>query len=245
MQGAYTNHVGERRVNNEGYEMVVIACRSSDRVMVRFENGTTKDNVKYQHFRNGSVRMPVLDHLGNEFPSRSAMCKYYGVSDNLFKKRIKNGWPLEKALSPPKEQNIEIVDHTGTRHSSLRQAAREYGITEKTLRKRLKSGYSIKEALTIPTDKGNRILDIRLQTYLQDERLSSVERIILVALLSFSDQVPQVPGTVKALSEELPFDQSMIQNILTSLVEKGYVTVSLDSSSYELNGTHQECREKL
>ena len=228
MQGAYTNHVGERRVNNEGYEMVVIACRSSDRVMVRFENGTTKDNVKYQHFRNGSVRMPVLDHLGNEFPSRSAMCKYYGVSDNLFKKRIKNGWPLEKALSPPKEQNIEIVDHTGTRHSSLRQAAREYGITEKTLRKRLKSGYSIKEALTIPTDKGNRILDIRLQT-----------------LLSFSDQVPQVPGTVKALSEELPFDQSMIQNILTSLVEKGYVTVSLDSSSYELNGTHQECREKL
>lgn len=44
MQGAYTNHVGERRVNNEGYEMVVIACRSSDRVMVRFENGTTSDN---------------------------------------------------------------------------------------------------------------------------------------------------------------------------------------------------------
>ena len=154
--------------------MVVIACRSSDKVMIRFENGTTKDNVNYQHCRKGSVRMPVLDHLGNEFPSRSAMCKYYGVSDNLFKKRIKYGWTLEEALSPPKEQNIGTIDHQGVERSSLRQTAKDYGLREKTLRKRLKHNWTIEESLTITPNKGNRIKDIRWRKHLEEDETQEI-----------------------------------------------------------------------
>lgn len=161
MQGFNNNHVGERRLNNQGHEMVVIACRSAEKVMIRFENGTTKDNVNYQHFRKGSVRMPELDHLGNKFPSRLAMCKHYGVSYNLFKNRIKNGWSLEAALSPPKERNIAMIDHQDIEHVSLRQAAKAYDLNEKTLRQRLQHDWTLEESLTITPNKSNRIRNIR------------------------------------------------------------------------------------
>ena len=34
--------------------------------------------------------IPCKDHLGNEFPSKSAMCKHYGISKDTFKKRIES-----------------------------------------------------------------------------------------------------------------------------------------------------------
>lgn len=41
----------------------------------------------------------VKDHLGNCFSSYNKMTEYWGVGYNTFKKRRKNGWSLEEALT--------------------------------------------------------------------------------------------------------------------------------------------------
>ena len=48
--------------------------------------------IKNKH--KGSCR----DHLGNEFPSKKAMCVHYNISYDIFKERIKNNTPIEEAL---------------------------------------------------------------------------------------------------------------------------------------------------
>ena len=41
------------------------------------------------------------DHLGNEYPSKSAMAKAYGITYPILKSRLKYGYSLEEALTMP------------------------------------------------------------------------------------------------------------------------------------------------
>ena len=43
------------------------------------------------------------DHLGNEFPSKAAMCRHYGISPSTLSGRLKRGMTLAEALLTPKE----------------------------------------------------------------------------------------------------------------------------------------------
>ena len=45
------------------------------------------------------------DHLGNEFATRAAMCRYWGISYFAFVFRMINGWELERALTTPVKNN--------------------------------------------------------------------------------------------------------------------------------------------
>lgn len=46
-----------------------------------------------------------IDHLGNIFPSKTRMCKHYGISRNLYDYRRKHlGWTVEDALCTPVER---------------------------------------------------------------------------------------------------------------------------------------------
>lgn len=47
--------------------------------------------------RNGGTT--CTDHLGNHYPSKSAMCACYGISNSTFNARIKKGLSLEDALT--------------------------------------------------------------------------------------------------------------------------------------------------
>lgn len=49
------------------------------------------------------------DHLGNKFPSVAAMCKHYNIARPSFDTRIKNHWPLEKALTAP-VKHVTVID---------------------------------------------------------------------------------------------------------------------------------------
>ncbi len=42
---------------------------------------------------------PCTDHLGNRFPSVSAMCAHWGVGRSAFYNRLAAGWTLEEALA--------------------------------------------------------------------------------------------------------------------------------------------------
>ena len=49
----------------------------------------------------------TYDHLGNGFGSISAKCRYWKISDKVYRKRIKDGWTEEKALTTRNRNNIE------------------------------------------------------------------------------------------------------------------------------------------
>lgn len=46
-------------------------------------------------------RTPSRDHLGNEFPSLTAMAAAYGLNVHLLSRRLSLGWPLPRALTCP------------------------------------------------------------------------------------------------------------------------------------------------
>jgi len=52
-------------------------------------------------------KMPCVDPLGNTFESKSAMCKYHGISYTLYYGRIKIGWTEREALEiDPRKKSV-------------------------------------------------------------------------------------------------------------------------------------------
>lgn len=77
-----------------------------------------------------------------------------GISKKSLASRLRNGWPLEKALTTgstdpkTKMRMLEYNDIT----KSLPEWARQFGMTPQTLRNRLNRGMSVEEALLKPLD---------------------------------------------------------------------------------------------
>lgn len=82
----------------------------------------------------------VVDHLGNSYPSISAMCEAYGVNYCTYKNRIKCGWSVESALV---SKINEVVDHKGNTYKSVREMCNVYGISDATFYTRRKAGYTL------------------------------------------------------------------------------------------------------
>ena len=101
--------------------------------------------------------IPCKDHLGNEFPSKKAMCKYYGINPCTFKDRIdKKQMSLEDALTTPvkKRKKGSCKDHLGNEFPSETAMCKYYGINPCTFKDRIdKKQMSLKDALTTPTKK--------------------------------------------------------------------------------------------
>lgn len=97
-----TDHLG-----NE-YKNTAEMCRSygvpKSRYLGRLKTGHSKEESLTNVFLDIGVghASPCTDHLGNNFPSKTAMCKHYGVSKQLFFNRIQIGWSVEDALTTPK-----------------------------------------------------------------------------------------------------------------------------------------------
>lgn len=53
---------------------------------------------------------PCVDHLGNVYPSRRDMGRYYGLDVGVIKGRLKLGWPIDKALLTPVSKRTKVVN---------------------------------------------------------------------------------------------------------------------------------------
>ena len=99
------------------------------------------------------------DHLGNEFPSKVAMCEYYKIERQVFFGRIAMGWSLEKALTTPidfQPANSKLItDHTGKTYKSISAMCKAWNMTRTTYNARIKNGWSIEQALTTPRKEVN------------------------------------------------------------------------------------------
>lgn len=65
----------------------------------------------------------VYDHMGNYFSSLSGMCKYCGISPDLYLKRLSRGWSQKDALTKARRnrQRVikQIIDENGNVFSSV------------------------------------------------------------------------------------------------------------------------------
>lgn len=96
-------------------------------------------------------RIRSVDHTGQEFESRAAMCAAWGVPDLTYKARIEAGLSVEEALTKPVSaggNKAPCIDHTGAEFSSISEMCRAWGVQGGTFSTRMRRGYSLEEALT-------------------------------------------------------------------------------------------------
>lgn len=97
----------------------------------------------------------VQDHLGNTFPSISAMCKAYGLNDRAnFYHRIKKGWSLEKALTLPLMVAKCPVKYNGKVYASYAAFTRATGVSRHTYLRRKVMGFNADEAVEMIRNGG-------------------------------------------------------------------------------------------
>ena len=93
------------------------------------------------------------DHLGNEYRSKYAMCKHYGVKQTTFNERIKAGLSVKDALTSPLSKRAQrpCKDHLGNEYESKEAMAKAYGFKDyRQIKDRLYRGWTLEQALTIP-----------------------------------------------------------------------------------------------
>jgi len=88
----------------------------------------------------------VYDHMGNYFSSLSGMCKYWGISPDLYLKRLSRGWSqkdvLTKARRGVKQKTSVIRDKYGRVFTSLVDMCRFYNVNVDTYKERRQAGFS-------------------------------------------------------------------------------------------------------
>lgn len=90
------------------------------------------------------MKIKSVDHLGNSFKSKAAMCKYYGVSVGDYYRRLNQGYSLEEILEGRIKRRPTKAGYT---MSEIRSFAAQSGISVYVLWKRLSKGMSVDEAI--------------------------------------------------------------------------------------------------
>lgn len=98
------------------------------------------------------------DHLGQEFPSMSAMARHWNIDAKRLGGRLAKNWDIEKALTTPVMlPKRGFVDHLGVRYETLSDMARAWKINFFTLRMRLvEKKWDVEKALTQPTQNSGK-----------------------------------------------------------------------------------------
>ena len=95
----------------------------------------------------------ITDHLGNTYPTLTAMCEHYGLRLDTYRRRLKKGFSKEEALTYKPYQSEIFTDHKGNLFASRQEMAEHYGFDLSTFTRRLKKGMTLEEALTKPLYK--------------------------------------------------------------------------------------------
>ncbi len=93
------------------------------------------------------------DHLGNEFSSIAAMCRYWNINTSIYNNRMRMKWSLEKTLTTPIKTCRSVIDDKGIEYKSIKELAKAYNLTEATIYYRLQKGWDIKDVISKKPDK--------------------------------------------------------------------------------------------
>ena len=101
---------------------------------------TYNARIKSGYSKEKALTQPVIqvetapkkckDHLGQEFPSQNAMCRYWGTNKDTLKNRMEDlGWSLEKALTTNGVivPGIGVSDYMGRTFPTITDMCHFYG----------------------------------------------------------------------------------------------------------------------
>lgn len=92
------------------------------------------------------------DHLGNDYPSLTAMAKANNMSEGCLRQRLERGMTIEEALTTPikkwhHSRSVGCVDHLGNKFESYRKMCDYWKIKYELFMHRFNNGWSVKDAL--------------------------------------------------------------------------------------------------
>ena len=151
-------------MTKSGLVATVTGYRNTKDIDISYSNGEVRLHTRYRYFtqgvdapsiaksNRGTNKKECLDHLGNKYPSQTAMLKAYNIHSSTFKNRTLMGWDLEKILTYKGNSNYKqgCTDHLGQKYDSELAMCRAYNIKHTTFQRRINEGWALKDALTKP-----------------------------------------------------------------------------------------------
>lgn len=141
-RGPVKDHLG-----NEYKSMAALAKaygipkdRLVDRLTVQKMN--MESALEFEKINKNAI--PCKDHLGNEYPSKTAMAAKYGTSVGEINRKLKLGKTLSEILSESKIDRA-IKDENGNEYPSISAMARAKGISASTISARIRRGTDAKQ----------------------------------------------------------------------------------------------------
>ena len=98
----------------------------------------------------------VIDHLGQKYKTIVNMCKNWGIPPEIYHRRRKKGWSLEKILTTPVKkvrERVNYVDFKGNVFYTATSMAKEYNVSIATLLRLLDEGKTSEEVTYILSQK--------------------------------------------------------------------------------------------
>ena len=148
-QGEITDHLGNKYPS---YQAMCDAYHISDSTyQERIKRGLSQKDALTMT-KAEALNKHVHDHLGQEFPSKAAMCDHWGISRQIYFGRIGMGWSLKDALETPiveiSANSKQVTDHEGNVFDSISDLCTYWKVGRTTYNQRIKAGWSMKDALT-------------------------------------------------------------------------------------------------
>lgn len=136
------------------YESLIKMCEhyniKKDTYKHRLKIGLSVEEALTLEKRKVRRKKTIEDHKGNKFETIIDMCKYWGISVDLYRSRRAYGWSLRDALEVHDKLRKESVDHLGNKYKSIDDMCRYWGIKPSTYQSRIRYGYTLQEALETP-----------------------------------------------------------------------------------------------
>lgn len=133
------------------YESINALCRAygitKDVMRSRIELGWTMEQI-LENPKKIEVGKKVKDHLQNEYSCQKEMLEAYGISENTFKHRIKNGHTLKEALLTKNLHVREHTDHCGNVFKDLQSMLTYWNCGTGTYHGMTKRGMPLEQILT-------------------------------------------------------------------------------------------------
>ena len=115
-------------------------------------HGSLRRRNRYRKHSTGRSKKPVRDHLGHSFLNKREMCRFWKQDYQLFHNRDMSDWPMEYALTYPKNSSYVFHDHNGNDFLSIAKMCNYYDIDKAIFKKRMDNGWTLKDALTLPAE---------------------------------------------------------------------------------------------
>lgn len=139
--------------NNLGINRGTVVYRLKQGATIEEAFSTEKWKFRKRTYKKhrGHKGTPTQDHLGNWFPSVSAMCRHYGIKPVQYACRINLKWSKADALTKETRPLTKpVTDHFGNHYDSQSEMCAAYNISHTLFCKRIERGWDLSDALTTP-----------------------------------------------------------------------------------------------